>query len=541
MRARLRCLAAAAILLSSLATPNLFAAKPPRVHALVGARIVVAPGKVIEHGTIVIRDGTIVAVGKDVATPADARVWDGKGLTVYAGLIEPYSARSWPAGGKEGDKAPQGSLSNGTLHPERDMTLYAVDESAAKKLREAGFTAALVAPKDGLLRGQSVVVELGSGDVNANLLRQSFAQHAGLKPVGRRSEEQYPVSLMGTVALFRQTMYDADWYGKAHAAYTKNPAQERPMVEPGLAALDEVVHGKQTIIFESDDMLDTLRIAHLVNEFNLKAIVVGSGDEYKRLDAIKATHLATILTVNFPKAPKIDGQGDETTDLEDLRAWDAAPDNPAKMLSTGVDVAFTTYKLDDPKKIYENLAKSMTRGLTADQALTAMTVTPAKMLGLSGRLGTIEVGKIANLTVVDGNLFVEKPKIREVWVDGDRFEVRESKPAETNPVGVWQLNIKAGEQEIPVVLELTGKVESLSGSISAMGQKTTIISADVSGNKVEIAYDGGGFGMPGSFTLSLEINGDNATGTGTSPRGPYTVTGSRSSAPPSHNSQEVAP
>ncbi|MGE5233440.1 MAG: amidohydrolase family protein [Acidobacteriota bacterium] len=508
------------------------AAKPPRVHALVGARIVVAPGKVIESGTVVLRDGLIVAVGAGVQAPPDARIWDAKGLTIYPGLIEPYSVRPWPAP-KEPDKAPQDGLPNAALHPERDMTLYAADEGTAKKLREAGFTTALVAPKDGILRGRSVVLELGDGSVADNLLRENFAQHASIHPVAlRREGGGYPESLMGAVALFRQTMLDAAWYGKAQAAYTRNPAQERPAVEPGLAALAGVAAGKDLIVFETEDVLDTLRVAELAREFKLHAAVVGNGEEYKRLEDVKRTGLAHILPLAFPKPPKIDGAGDPTTDLEDLRSWDAAPDNPRRLLATGLEVAFTSYRLDEPKKLYDSLAKAIGRGLTADQALAALTTTPARLLGLSGRLGTIEVGKIADLAVVDGDLFVEKPKIREVWVDGNRYEIKESKAAEVSAAGTWQLTVKTGDgQEIPVTIAISGKTGALSGTVAAMDKTTPLASADVSGNKLEVSFDGTSFGQPGTIEMTLEISGDNAHGAGTSPGGEFTVSGSRTGKP----------
>jgi hypothetical protein len=511
-------------------------AKPPRVHALVGARIVAAPGRVIESGTVVLRDGVIVAVGARVEVPADARVWDLKGMTIYPGLVESYSVRPWPQA-KEGDRgaaALQGVLANAMLHPERDMTAWAADDGAAKKLRDAGFTAALVAPKDGILRGRSVVLELGDGSVDRNLLRQDFAQHAGLKAAGRGGDDggAYPVSLMGAIALFRQTLLDAAWYGRAQAELARNPAQERPAAEPGLAALSGVAAGRDLVVFETEDVLDTLRVAKVVRELKLRALVVGNGEEYKRLDAVRQTGLPHILPLAFPKAPKVEGAGDPTTDLEELRHWDAAPDNPRLLLATGLEVAFTTHRLDDPKKLYENLARAIKRGLTADQALAALTVTPARLLGLADRLGTIDSGKIANLIVVDGDLFVAKPKLRAVWVDGNRFEVKETKAAAVEPAGTWQLTVKSPEgEEVPLTLEVAGRAGALSGSLSAMGKKLVPSSIEVSGSQLDVEFDGGAFGMPGTFSFTLELSGDSASGSGSSPRGSFTLDGSRSAKP----------
>jgi imidazolonepropionase-like amidohydrolase len=532
-----RAWAVAAALGGFLAAAGAHGAKPPRVHALVGARIVVAPGKVIESGTVVLRDGVITAVGAKVEAPADARIWDLKGKTIYPGLVEAYSVRPWPQPSQGRDeKKPEDVLANAQLHPERDMTAWAADDAAAKKLRDAGFGAALVAPKDGILRGRSVVVELGDRPEEQSLLRQGVAQHAQLKAAGRGEVGgSYPVSLMGAIALFRQTLMDAGWYGRAQAAYAKNPAQERPAVQPALATLQGVAAGNDLIVFETEDVLDTLRVAKVVRELKLKAMVVGNGEEYKRLASVRQTGLAHILPLAFPKAPKIEGAGgDDTTDLEALRHWDAAPDNPRLLLSTGLTVAFSSYKLDDPRKLYENLAVAMKRGLTAEQALAALTTTPAQLLGLSGRLGTVEAGKIANLVVVDGDLFVAKPKLREVWVDGSRYEVKEAKAAgaEVEPAGTWDLTIKTGDgQEISSTLEIAGRAGKLTGSVSAMGRKATLSSAEVSGNLLEVEFDGASFGMSGAFSFSLEISGDSASGSGTSPQGSFTLDATRSAKP----------
>jgi hypothetical protein len=521
-------------------------AKPPRVHALVGARIVVAPGKVIESGTVVLRDGVIAAVGAKVEVPADARVWDLKGRTVYAGLVEAYSVRPWPqAGGgggggqgqaREGERAAGGALANPQLHPERDMTALPVDAAAAKRLRDAGFGAALVAPKDDILRGTSVVVELGDGGEAQSLLRQGVAQHAQLRAAGRREAGvggSYPVSLMGAIALFRQTLLDAAWYGKAQAAYARNPAQERPPAEPALARLGRVASGDDLIVFETDDVLDTLRVAKVVRELKLRAMVVGNGEEYKRLDAVRQTGLTHILPLAFPKAPKVEGDGrDDTVDLEALRHWDAAPDNPRLLLGSGLTVAFTSYRLDDPKQLFANLALAIQRGLRPEQALAALTTTPAQLLGLGDRLGTVEPGKIANLVVVEGDLFVAKPKLREVWVDGNRYEIREAKAAAVEPAGTWDLTIKTAEgQDMTVTLEIAGKAGKLSGSIGAMGRKLPLQSAEVAGDQLAVEFDGGSFGVPGTFSLSLEISGDRASGSGSSPRGSFTIEATRTEKP----------
>lgn len=505
------------------------AADPPRTHALAGARIVAAPGKVIESGTLVVRDGWIAAAGVTADVPAEARTWDLEGVTLYPGLIDAYTVRTVQAA--RDDKAQNGSA-NKLVKADRDITAWAVDDAAFKKLREAGFTTAVVAPKEGLFRGRSVLVELGGADLGRALLRRGVAENVGVKPNQGDDNDEYPDSMMGAVALFRQTMLDAAWQTEAQADYARNARQARPAFSPALEALGPAAAGRELVVFETENVLDTLRDAALAREFKLRAWIVGNGHEYERLDDVKATGLPHILPVNFPKTPKPAAKDDVNLELAALRHWDKAPDDAKLLLGTGLDVALTTFGLDDPGKIYENLAKSIARGLTADQALQALTVTPAKLLGIADRAGTLEVGKLANLIEVEGDLFVEKPKIRAVWIEGERFEVKQTKPAEIDPAGAWNLTVKTPDGEsLAAVLAIEGKAGAWKGTISAHGQKVELSSVEVSGKKLSVALEGAAFGSPGTITLELEINGDEASGSGQTPDGALEISGSRASKP----------
>ncbi len=511
------------------------AAGPPRAHAIENVRIVVAPGRVIDSGTVVIRNGLIEAAGTAVATPADARVWDGEGLTVYPGLIESYSRRSWPQPEADPDSAdatpqpPADGHDNVLVQPQRDLTPFAADEARARKLRAAGFTTALAVPGDGLLRGEAVLLNLGEGDLRHNLLRRHVAQAAAFAthPGG-----DYPNSLMGSVALFRQTMLDAAWYSEAQAAFSANPRQERPAFNSALAALAPVVAGGHPLLFETDDVTDTLRAARLLGEFKLNAILIGNGEEYRRLEAVKATGLPHILPISFPAAPMVKADDDLSVDLSTLRHWDRAPDNPAQLLATGLTVAFSTHGLSDPAKIYGHLAKSIERGLSADAALAALTTAPAKMLGIADRAGTVEAGKMANLVVVEGDLLVDKPKIRAVWIDGRRLEIKETKPPEVTPNGTWEVTILGGGQEFVVSMEIEGEIDDLSGKLLAQGATLPISSAEVSGKILTVVFDSTPVGMPGEINMSFNIDGDSASGSGMSPQGPFTLKAVRTAGGP---------
>ena len=521
-----RATACAALALLGWALPATAAGRP-QVHALTGARIVVAPGQVIETGTIVLRDGIIEAVGAEVEPPADATLWELDERTVYAGLIEPYAVAARPDAEAEG--RPQAGHANPLVRPESDATGWAWQAESVRGLREAGFTTAVVAPAAGLFRGRGVLLNLGDGEPGDNLLRRGVAQFASL---GETAGDAYPRSKMGSVALFRQTLLDAGWYQRARQAYERRPAQERPPANTALETLAAVAAGDEPLVIETGDVLGSLRAIDLAAELGLDAWLVGNGEEYQWLEPIAAAGLPHLLPLDLPEKPAADEEDDLAVGLAELRHWDEAPDNPRRLLETGIEIAFTSHGLAEPKKLHSLLARALERGLTDAQALAALTTTPAELLGIAGRAGTIAAGKMANLVVTDRELFREETRIREVWIDGRRYEIKESKPPEIEPAGSWQLTVETGDgQQMAALLELSGEVSSLSGSVTVEGAAIALDSVEVSGSSVEISFDGSALGMPGTIRFGLEITGDEAAGSGTAPAGPFTISGRRAAAP----------
>src|SRR3954469_19821271 len=255
----------------------------PRVHALTNARIVTAPGKVIEKGTVLIRDGLIVDAGPTVKVPPEARVWDLAGKTIYPGFIDSYSRIGLPetlqpeplrrpepdpdnpdAKPKEVPREPvRGTHEwNSKVTPERNASEFVrPDRKAAKTMRDLGFTSALVVPARGIFRGSSALLNLDDAETNASVVAPVVAQHIAFE-IGQRRREgaEYPTSLMGAIALIRQTFLDMTWYAAAQEAYRKSPtASERPETNASLEALGEWAARRQPAVIEADDELDLLR------------------------------------------------------------------------------------------------------------------------------------------------------------------------------------------------------------------------------------------------------------------------------------------
>jgi imidazolonepropionase-like amidohydrolase len=453
----LLCLFASVAVRSEILPPG-FRPLPPGVHALVGGKVVVKPAEALDSGTIVVRDGLIQAVGTNVAIPADARVWDMKGATIYAGFIDPYlvlsasnspvstayvepnSAASLTSGGVKFYGAPGAKTDMGNpgpgyeiarITPEfRAAEKYSPDDKTLSPLREIGFTVGLVAPARGIIRGTSALVALADENPNQIILRPDVFQHITFE-TGGGGESAYPGSLMGVIAAVRQSFFDSQHYALDHADYQTHPNRRRPEFNPSLESLAPAMDKKMRVAFEPGSALMVDRAAQIARELNLDFIVVSCGQEWRRPDLAKATGAQFIVPLNFPTLPDMPGEDDwDQVSLDQLRAWDWAAENPALLRRQGLEIALTTYGLSDKKKFRQNLQLALDRGLSETDALAALTTVPAKLCGVENQLGTIEAGKLANLTVVDGSYFDPKAKIREVWIDGRvyRMPVEEPKP-----------------------------------------------------------------------------------------------------------------
>ncbi|MBI4327279.1 MAG: amidohydrolase family protein [Chloroflexi bacterium] len=427
------------------------------MHALVGGKVMVKPGDTIDPATIVIRNGLIQSVGKDLDPPPDARVWDMKGLTIYPGLIDPFlslkSARpSVPADDAEpaltsgritfygvpGQERDQGNPGPGyeltPVTPERRVaSTYAPDAKSLEALREIGFTAGNVVPEKGILRGTSAFVILADAGPNEVVLKPDVFQHIAFDTSSAR-EGAYPRSLMGVIAATRQTFFDAQHYRQDQANYRQHPEKRKhPPFNPALEALQPVLDKKQPVVFEPSSALMVDRSARIAREFSLNFLVRASGQEWRRPLLAQSAAVPFIVPLNFPEIPKLPEEDDwSAVSLDQLRVWDWAPENPALLRRQGLEIALTTYGLSEKKNFRKNLRAALDRGLAETDALAALTMIPARLCGVEKSVGTIEAGKIANLTVVEGGTYFDpEAKVREVWIDGRLYPVKppDSKPA----------------------------------------------------------------------------------------------------------------
>jgi imidazolonepropionase-like amidohydrolase len=486
--------------------------KTPKVVAFTNARIVQTPGKTLEKATLVVRDGRIAAIGTGVAAPPDAVIRDLTGKTIYTAFIDLYTHYGMPesAPGSAGDSGGGAVHWNNNVRPEiRAAAIFHPDAKTADTLRQSGFAAVIACPRRGLIRGSAALVLLSDSDASEAIFMDEAAQSMTLKPVGGG----YPGSLMGRIALIRQSILDARWYDQCWNAWRSAPSgKDAPEVNLSLAALLSCASGTQPAVFETSDVLDVLRAGSIVREFSLNAWALGSGDEYCRLDAVKASGLKLIIPVNFPKAPDA---AEENVAFRTLRHWDFAPENPARLSQAGIQFALTSRGIEKPEDFLKNLRLGVKRGLTADAALAALTTTPAAWLSCSDRLGTLEPGKTANLIIADGDLFEEKTKILDTWVAGERHEVNPLPEADVR--GTWTLTLSPSLLPEKTELEISGEAEKpetrvLSGEKGEKKVKT--IKTALEKRLLSIAFSADSLGMAGIVRLSGMVENQRLTGRG---------------------------
>ncbi len=408
----------------------------PSTYAITNARLVPVSSAPIERGTIVIRDGLIVAIGASVATPADARIVDGTGLTVYPGLIDAYTTLGMraPAAGQGGGGgfgggapvarpagAPNSTMPIG-LQPEVRAFDQLVENSDFSAAHAAGITTALTAPSGRIYEGQSALISLGSGDFSTVAIRTPVALHVGFQGIGGG---QFPGSLMGVFAALRQSLLDAQQYRTVQAAYARNPrGMRRPAVDPSMEALQPVLAGTMPVVFRASTQREIERALELAKEFNLKPIIAGGSEAYRVIDRLKASGAPVLLSLNFPRrsatpaAPAATpAAAAEPEPLRVLRDRVQAPKTPAQLQAAGIRFALQSGG-GAYTEFLPNLRRAVEGGLAADAALRALTLGSAELLGAADRLGSLEAGKIANLTIVRGDLFASDSRVTHVYVDG---------------------------------------------------------------------------------------------------------------------------
>src|SRR5882724_1556368 len=416
-----------ALLLLSYGAPTLFGqGGEPQYFAIRGAKVVPVSGPPIENATVVLSRGIITAVGKDVAIPPEAWVIEGKGLTVYPGLVDSFTdvgipAAPAPTGGEGGPRRPQETSRGPQDRPGSTPWRSAADEVSLgdKRIetwRNAGFTTVVSAPKAGFFPGQAAVLDLGGERAGDLVVKSPVAIPVSIRPISGFGSG-FPDSLMGVLGYEHQVWLDTEWLTRAEVAYEKNPRGiERPLYDRTSAALADALEDHALVLLSGNTALDIRRALELTDRWKVNAAIYGGQAGYELASEIGAKKVAVLVDLKWPEKEK-DSDPEDLGSLRTLRFRDRAPSTPAAFTKAGVKFAFYSGAITNPKDILKAVKKSIDAGLAPDAALRALTLSSAEIYGVSDRLGSIEKGKIANLVITDGDLFNEKTKIKYVFVD----------------------------------------------------------------------------------------------------------------------------
>jgi imidazolonepropionase-like amidohydrolase len=485
-------------------------------YLFINATVHVSADVVIENGQLAVHNDVITEVGKSVKVPANVVTIDLNGYHIYPSLIDLDSDLGMPESQqKRNERGPQFVSSkkgafgwNEAVRPEvRAAELFVVNEEKNSALKAAGVGTVLTHVHDGIARGTAALVTTNSNQ-NKALLKVDVASWLSFRKGS--STQDYPGSLMGCIALIRQTYLDGQWYANGGHKEERNLSLE-------------AWNGQRNVpvFFETRDRLDVLRADKIGDEFNEQYIFVGSGDEYMRIDEIKGTNGKFIIPLNFPAAQDVaDPYLARLVSLSELKHWELAPSNPARLFNAGVPFALTSKGLKSPGDLMAAVRQAIEAGLPANEALRALTETPALMIGAADLIGKLGAGMHGNFLITDGELFEEKTKLFEHWVQGERSVLID-------------MNIPDLTGKYDVVLdnknfsmEVEGSPNAIKGSLLFLKNRTDSTGAAVTDSlsvPVKLMQDGdlitGQFGpvddvFPGIWRFSGNTSGEKWMGVG---------------------------
>ncbi len=410
------------------------------------ARIVPVSGPVINKGTVVMHKGLITDVGENVQPPADAWIIDGEGLTVYPGLIDALSTVGMPGavpaagatggrGGGRGQTTPAAPAALAAAaapramgpedRPQTTSWAIAADEISPtdrriETVRGSGITTAVTFPVRGIFGGQGSVIDLISGEKAGEMVVASpVGQYISLAG-GRGFGGGFPTSLMGVIAYIRQIYLDADHYKLVKDAYAKDPrGMERPEYDRAL----EGVLASPRILLPAARLVEEDRMLRFAAELKQPTIIYGGREAYRdgAADLFKKYNTPVLISLKWPTLAQ-DADADNMPSMRTLEDIDKSPSAPAVLKKAGVKFAFYSDGMDAPRDIQRAVKKAIDAGLSREDALRAMTLSPAEIYGIDNRVGSIEKGKIANLVITRGDIFDDRTRVEMIFVDGRQYK-----------------------------------------------------------------------------------------------------------------------
>ncbi|HTU32514.1 MAG TPA: amidohydrolase family protein [Candidatus Acidoferrum sp.] len=391
------------------------------VYAIRGAEIFTISGAPIEHGVVVIRDGKIAAVGADVPVPADAQVIDGSGLQVYPGMFDPVTQIGLEE--VEAVRATEDTNETGEFNPDvTAATAFNADSSHVDVTRAAGITEVLTVPgalggfggggSNSVIGGNASAVNLGGWNINDMAIKRHAAMELTWPSISTGSFDL-------TTFTFRQLPFDqakkqyqakvdalSDLFDQArhYATAMKGGATDFPR-NLKLEALVPVVEGNEPLLVVAFSERDIRNAVDFCEKQKVRMILGGATEAWKTTDLLKKDDIPVIVgpILSIPQT--------------DDDPYDAAYAMPAQLHEAGIKIAFASFNTSFSRRLPQYAGTAVGYGLPRDEALKAVTVNAAQMLGL-GDIGTIEPGKVANVVVTDGDLLELRTHVKYLFIKG---------------------------------------------------------------------------------------------------------------------------
>ncbi len=511
-------------------------ADAPGTYAITGGTVHPASGPDITNGIVIIRGGLIEAVGASVPIPADATVIDVKGGHVYPGLFDAQTSLGFASatprprarGAQNAPRTPAPELpdTSPAFMATREAKI-ADDDLDAK--RATGVTTIVTAPSYGIFNGQSAVLNLGQGTTESRVIRAPAAQQISFSP---RPAWTFPDSLMGVVAYIRQTFMDAQQSTAAHAIYDRNPAgYKRPEDNLSLQALDGVLRREVPVVFVADTESMMRRAQAIAREFNLRYVISGARQGYRMADDLKS--IPVLVSVKWPVAPTVREDREEQP-LRMIRDRQLAPTTPSVLAKSGVTFALVTGAGGKTSDYLPGIRKAVDNGLSVEDALRAVTISPARIFGVDRQLGSLDRGKIANVVITDKPIFTKDAKIKHVYVDGREIRLSEDTAkkagtSDSSPVeGTWHLTVKTAQGDVSITATLHVESGNITGSYSGDRGSGAIRGGSIDGNTVEFTIQAQSQAETSDWVFHGTLRDGNLEGTVSTNLGTFPFTGSKS-------------
>ena len=435
------------------------------------AKIYVTPTQIIEKGSLLIQNGKVIGAGINISIPKNCTTINLEGKSIYPSFIDIYTdfgiekpkSNPNPGRGMLYDTKREGYYWNENIRSEVNAyENFKYDQTKAEELLKIGFGVVGTHVQDGIARGTGTLIALNNTDKSIRLLSNKISNHFGFTR-SVTTNQSYPSSLMGMMALLRQMYLDENWYKNGNSK-TKD------------LSLEALINNEKLVqIFTAEDKLNSLRASKLGKEFGVNYVLKGLGNEFERIEEIKNTNAKFIIPINFPEAYDVSNpyQADQM-DLSTLRFWNQAPTNLKVLSDNKIEFALTTDKLKKLEDFRTNLLKAIKYGFDKTKALEALTTIPASILGKSGEIGSLATGSFANFVITSGEIFDVKTVLYENWVQGSKFVIND-------------INAKDIRGSYDLTIENDSYKWKIEGEIAAPKSEITTISKKKVTSKLSVA------------------------------------------------------